>query len=133
MGQYAPITLFLLSLANVPLPSTSPKNKCFGEAPLPCGAGRRFLLPTVVENIVWEGRFFRDKKGGKKYPTLLITCLPKNSPLLYIRSILAEVKNQIFFPYFSYTELIYSSMWQFKGKIIISLLFNFSYNYIFFS
>lgn len=69
--------------ANVPLPSTSPKNKCFGEAPLPCGAGRRFLLPTVAENIVWEGKFCRDK-GGKKvsYPRYNLSA-KKSPPTLY--------------------------------------------------
>ena len=85
MGHSAPITLFLFPLwANVPLPSTSPKNKCFGEAPLPCGAGRRFLLPTVAEILCGRGDFAAIR-GAKKYPTLLITCLPKNPPL-YIRS-----------------------------------------------
>lgn len=67
---------------NVPLPSTSPKNKCFGEAPLPCGAGRRFLLPTVAENIVWNGRFCRDKGQKVFYPRYNLSA-KKSPPTLY--------------------------------------------------
>lgn len=69
-GSCMPQLLFFFPpLVSVPLPSTSPKNKCFGEAPLPCGAGRRFVLPTVAGK--YGGEICCDK-GAKKYPTLLI-------------------------------------------------------------
>lgn len=66
------------------------------------------MLPTVVENIVWEGRFCRDK-GGKKvsYPSYNLSA-KKSPPTLYKEwggEILAELKNQYkyneyFFPVF---------------------------------
>lgn len=99
------------SLASVPLPSTSPKNKCFGEAPLPCGAGRRFLLPMVAENIVWKGRFCRDKKGGQKVSYSPYNLSAKKSPpTLYKewggkfwQSLKINISiTNIFFPYFFY-------------------------------
>lgn len=130
MGHVCPNYSFSFPLWLV-CPSPRPHRKTSVSVGLPSPTGRGGDFCSLRSRGSMEGRFCRDK-GAKKYPTLLTTCLSKN-PLLHIRSILAEVRNQIFFPYFSHTELIYSSMWQFKGKIIISLLFNFSYNYIFFS
>lgn len=78
MGHVCPNYSFSFSLwANVPLPSTSPKNKCFGEAPLPCGAGRRFFAPYGREGYIEKifqpciQFFYFFQWGAKKYPTLV--------------------------------------------------------------
>lgn len=116
----------------MPLPSTSPKNKCFGEAPLPCGAGRRFLLPTVAGILCERGDFAAIKKGGKKvsYPSYNLSA--KKSPLLYIRSILAELKNQYKYNEFNCNWGEYSTVMIYKlnGRIIPTFT---SYDYFYFS
>lgn len=80
---------------------------------------------------MWKGRFCRDK-GGKKvsYPSYNLSA--KKSPLLYIRSILAELKNQYKYNEFNCNWGEYSTVMIYKlnGRIIPTFT---SYDYFYFS
>lgn len=106
-------------------PSPRPHRKTSVSVRLPSPAGRGGDLCSLRSQKILYGRGdFAAIKGAKKYPTLLITCLPKNSPLLYIRSILAEVRNQYKYNEFNYNWGKYSTVMIYKlnGRIIPPLL-----------